>query len=143
MNKSTEKSEDFLNLIKEWQNLEEKTIAHAEEMISKTNNSLIKTTMQMIKDDSEKHKAMQQMIIDNLTKESLRLTPDDLIPLSDILNKHLEAEAKSVDIAETALKNSKLFVTRYILSYLLADEAKHHALLTKLDEVKKATVFVT
>ena len=86
---------------------------------------------------------MQQMIIDNLTKEALRLTPEDLAPLSDMLNKHTATEAKSIEIADNALQKSGLFVTRYILSYLLADERKHHMLLEKLNEVKKATVFVT
>ncbi len=143
MKKSAETSENFLKIIREWQDLEEKTIAYSEEMMSKTDNPLIKTTMQMIMDDSEKHKAMQQMIIDNLTKEALRLTPEDLIPLSDGLSKHIEAEAKSIELAKSALKNSKLFVTQYMLSYILADEEKHHNLLSKLDEVKKATVFVT
>jgi rubrerythrin len=143
MHKSAEKSEEFLNMIKEWQGLEEKTIAFSEDLMSRADNPLIKTTMQMIKDDSEKHKVMLQMIIDNLTKEALRLTPDDLIPLSDALSEHLEAEAKSVELAKSALKSSKLFVSQYILSYILADEEKHHALLSKLDEVKKATVFVT
>ncbi len=143
MKKSAERSEDFLKLIKEWQDLEDKTIASADKMLSKTDNLLIRTTMEMIKNDSKKHKVMQQMIIDNLTKEALHLTPEELAPLSEMLTDHLEAEAKSLEIANTALKKSGLFVTRYILSYLIADEAKHHNLLTKLDEVKKATVFVT
>ncbi len=143
MVKSAETSEGFLNIIRDWQRLEETTIAYSDELMSKTSNPLIRTTMQMIKDDSEKHKAMQQMIIDNLTKEALRLTPDDLALLSEALDRHLEAEAKSVELARSALKDSKLFVTQYILSYLLADEEKHHALLSRLGEAKKATVFVT
>jgi rubrerythrin len=39
--------------------------------------------------------------------------------------------------------NSELFATRYVLSYLIADEQKHHNLLSKLNELKRATVFVT
>lgn len=143
MKKAAENSEEFLGTMKEWQGLEDKTIAFSEELLGRTNNPLIKITMQMIRDDSEKHKAVQQMIIDNLTKESLCLTPEDIIPLSDALSKHCEAEAKSIEFARSALKNSSHFVTKYMLSYLLADEEKHHALLSKLDEVKKAAVFVT
>lgn len=144
MKKSIEKSEDFLKLIKEWQALEDKTIASSDELMSNTDNPLIKTTMQMIKNDSEKHKSMLQMIIDNLTKEALQLKPDDIAPLSEMLTRHMEIEAKSIDMANEALSMSKKsFVTQYFLSYLVADEMKHHALLNKLDEVKKATVFVT
>jgi len=108
-----------------------------------TKNKLVKMTMEMIKNDSQKHRAMQQLLIDSLTKESLILAPEDLGALSENLNKHLAAEAKTLELADKALQNSELFVTRYILSYLIADEQKHHALLTKLNELKRATVFVT
>lgn len=143
MRKSAEQSEEFLKLMKDWQKLEEKTIASADKMMNKSDNPLIKTTMSLIKNDSEKHKAILQMIIDNLTKEPLRLTPEELAPLSDILSRHMETEAKSIELANRALEKSRLFVTHYFLSYILSDEQKHHALLTRLDEVKKATVFVT
>ena len=134
---------EFLQTMKEWQNLEDKTIASANSLLSNTNNPLIKTTMEMIKNDSEKHKTILQMIIDNLTKESLRLTPEEIAPLSDMLSRHIQTEAQSIEIAKKALEMGRLFVTRYFLSYILADEQKHHAMLSRLDEVKKAAVFVT
>ncbi len=141
--KPVEDSEEFLNLIREWQALEDKTISSAEELISRSSNPLVKMTMEMIKHDSEKHKVMQQMIIDSITKEAIHLSPDELAPLSDMLNKHMEAEARSLSLADAALEKSELFVTRYILSYLIADETKHHNLINKLNELKRATIFVT
>ena len=143
MKKPVENSEEFLTLIKEWQALEDRTITSAEELMGKTNNPLVKMTMEMIKHDSEKHRVMQQMIIDSITKETIHLSPDELAPLSDMLNKHLEAEAKSLSLADAALERSELFITRYILSYLIADETKHHSLINKLNELKRATIFVT
>ncbi len=141
--KPAELSGQFLKTMKEWQKLEDATIKFSDEMMKKTNNRLIKMTMEMIKHDSQKHKVMQQMLIDSLTKEPFILSPDDLSRLSEGLNKHLAAEAKSLELADEALRNSELFVTRYILSYLLADEQKHHKLLSNLNELKRATVFVT
>jgi len=138
-----EGSKPFLDTIREWQRLEDATIKFSEDMMKKTDNKLIRMTMEMIKHDSQKHKAMQQMLIDSLTKEPFILSPDDLASLSKGLNQHLAAEAKSLELADEALKNSELFVTRYILSYLLADEQKHHKLLSNLNELKRATVFVT
>lgn len=143
MRKSAGQSEEFLRIMRDWQKLEDKTIESANKMMNKTENPLIKTTMSMIKNDSEKHKTILQMVIDNLTKEPLRLTPEELAPLSDMLSNHMETEAKSIELANQALEKSGLFVTHYFLSYILSDEQKHHALLTRLDEVKKATVFVT
>ncbi len=141
--KAVELSKEFLDTIKEWQSLEDETIRHAEALLKKTNNKLIKMTMEMIKHDSQKHKQMQQMLIDSVTKEPFILSPEELNALGNGLNKHLAAEAKSLQLADEALQNSELFVTRYVLSYLIADEHKHHNLLTKLEELKRATVFVT
>ncbi len=141
--KREEVSNKLLKVLKEWQGLEDETIAHAEATLKKSKNKLVKMTMEMIRNDSKKHKVMQQTLIDSMTKQSLTLTPEDLASLSDGLNKHLAAEAKTLELADEALHNSELFVTRYILSYLIADEQKHHALLSKLNELKRATVFVT
>lgn len=129
--------------LEDWMELEDETIKQAEATLKKTSNKLVKMTMEMIKNDSLKHKAMQKLLLDSLTKESLILTPDDLVDISAGLNKHLAAEAKTLEIADEALNNSKLFTTRYILSYLIADEQKHHSLLAKLNELKRAAVFVS
>jgi hypothetical protein len=141
--KPAEQSAAFLKIIKDWQKLEDDTIKHADTLMKKSRNRLVKLTMEMIKHDSQKHKAMQQMLIDSITKEPFVLSPEELGALSDGLNKHLAAEAKSLELADEALNNCELFVTKYILSYLIADEQKHHALLGKLNELKRATVFVT
>ena len=143
MKKPAELSKQFLDIIKEWQRLEDDTIRYSEELMKKTNNKLVKMTMEMIKHDSQKHKAMQQMLIDSITKEPFILTPEDLNSLGNGLNRHMTAEAKSLELADEAFQNSELFVTKYVLSYLIADEQKHHSLLSKLDELKRATVFVT
>lgn len=141
MKKPVENTPEFLSMIKDWQALEDKTIASAEAMLKKSANPLIRMTMDMIRLDSEKHKVVQQMIIDNITKESVHLSPEELNSLSDALNKHMEMEAKSVSLAGDALKNSELFITNYLLSYLVADETKHHSLMSKLsDQIKMASI---
>ena len=141
--KPMELSSRFLKIMREWQKLENATIKFSLDMLRRTKNPLIRMTMEMIKNDSQKHKVMQQMLIDSLTKEALHLSPEELAVLSDGLNKHIAAEAKSLELADEALKNSELFITRYILSLLIADETKHHNMLGKLNELKRATVFVT
>lgn len=141
--KPAEQSAAFLKTIRDWQKLEDDTIMYADTLMKKSKNRLIKMTMEMIKHDSQKHKVMQQMLIDSLTTEPFILAPEELGLISEGLNKHLAAEAKSLELADEALNNCELFVTQYILSYLIADEQKHHSLLAKLNELKRATVFVT
>jgi hypothetical protein len=92
--------------------------------------------MEMIKRDSEKHKIMQQFAIDNLTKEAFHLTPKELIPLGEVLEKHIQAEARSMGLANSAITMSRDYFTNFIVSYLMADEIKHHEMLTKLDHIK-------
>lgn len=141
--KATEFSKEFSDMIKEMQGLEDETIKFSEDMWKITNNPLIQMTMDIIKHDSEKHKVMQQMILDSLSKESLHLMPEELGVLASVLEKHIDAESKSLKLAEKALDNCELFSTKYILSMLISDEKKHHGMLGQLSELKKATVFVT
>ncbi|MDA8089586.1 MAG: hypothetical protein M0Z61_05125 [Nitrospiraceae bacterium] len=143
--KPMEMSEDFLEIIRQWKKLEDETINNSETLMTKSDNPIVRMIMEMIKFDSQKHKVMQQLLIDGLTKEPLHLNPDELAPLAEEIKRHIEAESKSVDLASKALEQSELFVTRYILTLLLADEAKHHRLLGDLNEVmlKRATIFVT
>ncbi len=129
---------ELVKILKEWQTLEDQTIRLSEELMGKSRNAFIRVTTEMIKKDSEKHKAMLQFVLDHLTKESVRLTPEDLMPLSEILDKHLQAEAKSMGLANRAITKNKDVFTGYILSYLLADEAKHHEMLSRIDHMKGA-----
>ena len=112
---------ELVKILKDWQSLEDQTIKLSGELMAKSGNAFIKVTTEMIKKDSEKHKAMLQFALDHLTKESVRLTPEDLMPLSDILDKHLRAETKALGIANSAITKNKDVFTGYILSYLLAD----------------------
>jgi rubrerythrin len=144
MKKPAETSEEFLKIIREWQALEDKTIRSAEELIKKGKNPLITMTMEMIRHDSGKHKAMLQMVIDNLTKEAVHLNTDELSHISALLNNHMEVEAKSIALANDSLKKSELAITRSILSALLEDETKHHSQLhTLIEELKKSTIFIS
>lgn len=138
-----EASKAFLKIIQDWQVLEDDTIRFSEDMLKKSKNPLVRMTMEMIRSDSKKHKTMQQMLIDSITKEAVHLSPDELATISDTLNKHIAAEQKSLELADEALKHSELFITRFILKMLIADETKHHNVLGDLNELKRKTILVT
>jgi len=127
---------ELAKVLKEWYDLEDQTIKLAEDLLKKSDNSFVKVIMEMIKRDSEKHKIMQQFAIDHLTKEAFHLTPQELIPLGEVLDKHVQAEAKSMGLATNAITMSRDYFTNFIVSYLMADEIKHHEMLTKLDHIK-------
>lgn len=129
-------TDELVKVLKDWQGLEEQTIGLSDELMRKTENAFVKVTSEMIKRDSEKHKAMLQFALDTLTKESIRLTPEDLMPLADVLDRHLKAESKSMSLANSAATQNHDMFTGYIINYLLADEIKHHEMLTRLDQIK-------
>jgi hypothetical protein len=138
MAKYLKEMEELATILKDWQGLEDQTIKFSEDLMKKSNNPFVKVIMEMIKRDSEKHKAMQQFAIDHLTKRAIEIAPQDLVPLADVLERHLQAEAKSMGLANVAITKSKDFFTNFIVSYLMADEIKHHEMLTKLDQIKGA-----
>lgn len=136
MTKHMKEMEELAKILQDWYALEDQTIKFSEELMKKSDNSFVKVIMEMIKRDSEKHKTMQQYAINHLTKEATKLDQQDLIPLSDILDKHVAAEAKSMGLANIAMTKSKDFFTNFIISYLMSDEIKHHEMLTRLDHIK-------
>jgi MoxR-like ATPase len=125
--------------LKEWQNLENDTRGIAEDLQKKTSNPFIQMIMEVIKRDSEKHKIMQQFVIDALTKEAVHLSPEEIIPLSEVLEKHIAAEAKSMALANAcAVMESKDSFVDLVINALMEDEAKHHSMLRTLDHIKGA-----
>jgi hypothetical protein len=129
-------TEELVNIFTDWQGLENETISLSEELYENSQNSFVKVIMEMIKRDSEKHRAMLEFAITHLTKEATHLTAEELISIGELLEKHLTAEAKSMGLASTALTKTKDFFMHFIVSYLLDDEVKHHEMLTRLDQIK-------
>jgi len=121
---------------REWQELENETMRLSEDLKKKSDNSFVKLIMEIIKRDSEKHKLMQQFVIDSFTKEAIHLAPQDLIPLADVLEKHIKAEARSMGLANACIAGTKNFFASFVASALISDEVKHHEMLTMLDQVK-------
>jgi len=128
--------EGVVKNFKEWQELENETFSLSEDLQKKSDNSFVKLVMEIIKRDSEKHKIMQQFVIDSFTKEAIHLSPQELIPLAEVLDKHIKAEAKSMGLANACIAGTKNFFAGFISSMLIADEVKHHEMLTMLDQIK-------
>ena len=128
--------EGVVENFKQWQKLENETYGLAEDLQKKSDNPFVKLVMEIIRRDSEKHKIMQQFVIDSLTKEAIHLTPQELIPLGEVLDKHIKAEAKSMGLANACIAGTKNFFASFVSSLLIADEVKHHEMLTMLDQIK-------
>ena len=125
--------------MKDWQKIENAAVQQTGKIMSMTENPLIRTVMEVIQRDSNMHHRVQQMIIDSLEKEVVHINVDDLASCWDAIEKHIEIEKKTVELATKALealKGLKYPYQQYLIDYLLEDEKKHDHLLEALSLVK-------
>jgi len=126
--------------MKRWQKIENASVASTGKIIDKTDNPVVRLIMEVIQRDSQFHYRVQEMIADSLETKTITLTPDDLGEVWEMIEKHIELEKKTVELAEEALKNlkgKKMVVQEYLLHYLLEDEKKHNLVLDQLGIIKK------
>ena len=126
--------------MRRWQKIENASVASTGKVIDKTDNPVVRLIMEVIQRDSQFHYRVQEMIADSLESKTITLTPDDLGEVWEMIEKHIELEKKTVELAEEALKNlkgKKMVVQEYLLNYLLEDEKKHNLVLDHLGVIKK------
>lgn len=135
--KAAEDVAELKATLRRWQEIEEESVLQTSAIINKTHNPLIKLVMEIIRQDSAMHKRVQQVILDSLEKEAFSLTPEELGDVWDLIEKHAAAEKETIELAEKARKNCRLFVQRHLLTYLTEDELKHDRLLNQLEDFKR------
>lgn len=138
MDKPAEKSADFLKLLEDWKAIEEEMVEYVEAEKAKSKNSAVKAVLDILGIEAEKNCRLQQMIMDSVNREALKLSPEDLQTLSAHINKRLEMEEKALGAAEEAIEKSEVFFTRYLLQYLMTSLKKEDDLLMKFDDELKA-----
>ena len=136
MAKQRELNERLLKTLKKWQIVEDQSVKSTTEIMAKTNNPVVRHIMEIIRQDSAMHKRIQQLIIDSFEKEAITLTPEELGGIWGMVDKHIELEKETIRLAEESRKNSKNFVVRYLLGYLMTDEQKHNEILAQMEDVK-------
>ena len=131
-----ELDEKLIKTLKKWQVVEDQSVKSTTDIMAKTKNPVVKHIMEIIRQDSAMHKRIQQLIIDSFEKEAFSLTPEELGGIWDMVEKHIELEKETIILAEESRKNSKNFVIRYLLGYLMTDEQKHNDILQKMEDIK-------
>jgi uncharacterized tellurite resistance protein B-like protein len=135
--KPAENLEELKSSLRRWQEIEQESIAQTSAIIARTHNPLIQLMMEIIRQDSAMHKRVQQAILDSVEKQAFSLTPEELGEVWDMIEQHAAAEKETLQLAEQARKNCRLFVQRHLLTYLTEDEQKHDRLLRQLEDFKR------
>lgn len=132
--------EQIVGNMRQWQKIENASVASTGNVIEKTGNPIVRLVMEIIQRDSQMHYRVQEMIADSLESRTISLTPDELADVWTMIEKHIELEKKTVKFANEALqalRGRKMVVQEYLLDYLLIDEQKHNRILDTLGTIKK------
>ncbi len=135
-----EVQQQIISNMRRWQKIENASVASTGNVIEKTENPIVRLVMEIIQRDSQMHHRVQEVIADSLESKAITLTPDELGGVWDMVEKHIELEKKTVELAQSALevlKGKKMVVQEYLLNYLLLDESKHNKILETLGTIKK------
>lgn len=131
------RSEEMVDFLHNWQNLERKAINDTAEIMEKTENPLIRMVMEIIRHDSLMHHRVQQFMVDSLTKENVTLSREDIGDIWKKIEEHVRTENKAVQMAEEMKSKAWSPVHKALFDYLLRDETKHTSILQELNELKK------
>lgn len=129
--------EKLVEILKDWQKIEDATIRNTTEIIKKTDNPLVHLVMEIIRQDSVMHRRVQQLIIDNYEKQPITLFTEEITNIWSLVEEHNEVEKKTIAIAKEALQDITSPIVKYLLDYLLYDETKHDNLLEEIDNIRK------
>jgi rubrerythrin len=130
-----ENRKHFEELIQRWIGIEESTINEANDLMGQSKNPMVKTIIDMLKRDSEKHKNVLETIRYSLD-HTVTFDTDDMNIIDTFISKHTTIEKTAIETAEQALEMSSLPLPRFLLENLLADEKKHDAYVEELNELK-------
>jgi hypothetical protein len=131
------KVENMVKVLRQWQGIERQAMSLTSEISEKTESTLIRMIMDIIRHDSHQHHRVQQFLIDSVTKESTTVTREDVVAIWESIEEHDAIEKKTIELAEQLKKEAWTPVHKLLLEYLLQSESLHDSLLEQLGEFKR------
>lgn len=135
-----EVQEKIVDNMKRWQKIENATVAATGKIIEQTDNPVIRLVMEIIQRDSQMHYRIQELVAESLEVKAVSLTPEELGGVWELIEKHIEMEKETVQVAKDCLallKGKKMVVQEYLIDFLRIDEQKHDIMLDSLSTIKK------
>ena len=132
----SDRVEKMVGVLREWQKLERHGMAATAEISEKTDSTLIRLIMDIIRHDSALHHRVQQYLIDSVTKESPTVTREDVALVWEGIEEHDKLEKKTIELAQRLKQDAWSPVHKLLLEYLLRSESLHDSLLEQLGEFK-------
>ena len=130
------KVDNMLKVLREWQGIERQAMSFTAEISEKTESTLIRLIMDIIRHDSHMHHRVQQFLVDSITKQAPAVTREDVVAIWDSIEEHDAIEKRTIKLAEQLKKDAWSPVHKLLLEYLLRSESLHDSLLEQLSEFK-------
>ena len=128
--------EKMVGVLRQWQEIEREAMTATAQITERTESTLIRLIMEIIRVDSHMHHRVQQFLIDSVTQESTVVTREDIAAIWESIEEHDRAEKKAIQMAEQLQKEAWTPVHKLLLDHLLRSETLHDRLLEQLDDLK-------
>lgn len=129
-----QKKNEMLDFLKKQIKLEERIVKMAEKTVSKTENVLVREMIRGIALDSKKHANLLTAMIGLVLSKTPFLTVEERKDIGQNIKEHIKLEELAIETYTEMLKEVKNKHMRLLLKYLIADEHRHHELLTRIDK---------
>ncbi len=126
---------ELIEFIKQQIKVEKQIVDSLNKGLENIENPPVKGVLKGISLDSIKHAELYAAALSLLTNVSQALQQENLDEQKDLVEKHIEMEAKLIKEIEgimPAVKNSKV---QFLLKSILTDEKRHHAMLKTVLEI--------
>ena len=127
-------NEKLLNFFREQIKLENKIVDLAEKNAKATDNILIAELIRGIALDSIKHGNMLSAVMTLISGPTPLIEEQQMEALGEHIKEHIKLEEEAIRTYKEQLKTVEDERLRLILQYLVSDEQRHHALLTRIDK---------
>ncbi len=118
--------------LKEQIALEEKIVRIAKKSVKDSENLLVKNLIQAIAIDSNKHALMLNAILARLESKTPFIEESKRDELGKDIKTHIEMEDHAIKTYKDLIPQTDDPGSKQVLKYILADERRHHSLLTQL-----------
>jgi rubrerythrin len=127
--------EELVEFLKEQVKVENRIVDSLNKSLPEIDNPTVKGVLKGVSLDSVKHAEMYASAVRLMTTVSKALTQENLDKQKDLVEKHIQMEAKLIRKISEVLPTVKDSKVRLLLSAILEDEKRHHGLLKQILEV--------
>jgi rubrerythrin len=128
-------NDELVALFKNQIKIEQTIVDSVTKGLTEIKNPAVKGVLKGISLDSTKHADMYSSAISLLTTVSQALTEENLEKQRELVEKHIKLEAQIISKLQEVVPSVQNEKVKLLLTAILSDEIRHHALLKKVLDI--------